>query len=201
MADDLIQTYERGVAAVRDGRLDQAAIFLGSIAASKEIDPGRREHARMLLGYAKGKLDDWSGAIECFREVLRNDPECIPAETALGHAMVVTGRIPEAIEIFRSALRKDPENPQSIHGLAWALLEEGKDLKEALYQAQEALRRDPESAPIRDTVGWIFFRTGELEAAEEQLEKAILIDPDHAVILEHRHAVREALARKKAEKR
>lgn len=197
MGDELIQVYERGVAAARDGRFDQAAIFLGSVAVSREIDPGRREHARMILGYTKGRLDDWDGAIECFREVIRNDPECIPAETALGHAFIVTGRIAEAIEIFRSALRKNPENPQSIHGLAWALLEEGRDLKEALYQAQEALRRDPESAAIRDTVGWIFFRMGELEAAEEQLEKAVLIDPDHAVILEHRRMVKEALSERR----
>jgi tetratricopeptide (TPR) repeat protein len=195
MGRDVIEEYERGVADSAAGRFDQAAKRLEKVVASAEIDFVRREHARMLLGYASAQREDWNRAIACFKEALLNDIECLPAHTALGHAYILSGRIPEAIEVFRMAVQKDPENSQARHGLGWALMEEGRDMNEALFQVQEALQLNPRSAAIRDSMGWVFYRMGRLEEAAEQLDEAVKIDPDHPVILAHRREVRDALRR------
>jgi len=184
--------YSAGVTDVRDGRYEKGIERLARFIESPECDFVRREHARMLLGYAKGQLDDWEGAIECFKTAMVKDIECLPAQTALGHSYLMANRISEAIEIFSVAVQKDPGNAQAHHGLGWALLVEGKNFEEALYQSQEALRLSPRSPAIRDSVGWALYKLGDVEAAAEQLEEAVKLDPDHPDILAHWREVRAA---------
>lgn len=191
MENDLTSEYEAGIALLRDGKPREARAKLERFLGGPEGDVMRREHARMLVGYACGQLDDWESAAEAFRLAMTNDIECLPAYTALGHAYLMLERIPDAVETFRMAVQKEPKNPQARHGLGWALLQQGEDLDEALYQAQEALRLNPQSAAIRDTVGWALYRHGDLEAAAEQLEEAIRLDPDHPAILAHWREVRD----------
>lgn len=196
MDDALIQRYETAVELVRKGQYDPAMSDLEDLLAAADLDSGRREHARMLLGFARARMEDWDGAIACFREALVNDVNCLSAQTALGHAYLMAGRLPEARENFSVAVQRDGHNAQAHHGLGWTLLEEGKNLDEALYQLQEALRLDPDSAAIRDSVGWALYRMNDLDGAMEQLEEAVRRDPDHAVILSHRREVKEALRRR-----
>ncbi len=196
MGDDLNQRYENAVAAIRDGKYREVEPVLAGLVASAALDFQRREHSRMLLGFARAQIDDWAGAITCFKEVLINDIECLPAQTALGHAYLMNGNVQEALETFRVAVQRDARNPQARHGLGWTLLEEGSDLDEALYQLQEALRLDPDSAAVRDSVGWALYRLGDLEGSLEQLEEAVKRNPDHPIILQHRREVRDALARR-----
>jgi tetratricopeptide (TPR) repeat protein len=195
MGAEIEEEYLSGVEDVAAGRFDRAASRLERVVASREIDFVRKEHARMLLGFASAQREDWNRAIACFKEVLLNDIECLPAQTALGHAYIKSGRIPDAIDVFRMAIQKDPQNYQARHGLGWALMEEGRDMDEALFQVQEALQLNPRSAAIRDSMGWVFYRMGRLEEAAEQLDEAVKIDPDHPVILAHRREVKEALRR------
>lgn len=200
MGDDLTQRYEAAVEMIKEGQYREAEPALAAVCSSEAIDFQRREHSRMLLGFARAQLDDWDGAIACFKEVLVNDIECLPAQTALGHAYLMSGRTAEALETFRVAVQRDGRNPQARHGLGWTLLEEGKDIDEALYQLQEALRLDSDSAAIRDSVGWALYRMGDLDGALEQLEEAVRRNPDHPIILQHRREVRDA-ARRRDERR
>lgn len=190
MATNLDDDYSKGVNDARQGRYEDAIARLTRVITSTDFDFGRREHARMLLGYAKAQLDDWDGAIECFKAAMINDIECLPAHTALGHAYLMADKLSDAVETFRVAIQKDPNNAQARHGLGWALLQEGKNLDEALHQNYEALRLSPKSAAIRDSVGWTLYKLGDLEAAAEQLEEAVKLDPDHRVILSHWKEVR-----------
>ncbi len=191
--DELDDNYRLGIEAARAGRNADAVRLLEPVVASESVDFARREHARMLLGYAHAQDGRWEDAIPCFRAAMLNDIECLPARTALGHALLQSGRVDEAIEVYRTAAQLAPSSAPARHGLGWALMQKGEDLDEALYQAQEALRLDPGSAAIRDSVGWILYKLGDAEAAAEQLELAVSIDPDHPVILAHRREVREAL--------
>lgn len=200
MGDDITRAYEEGIARVKEGRYADAIHLLAPILDDPHADFGRREHARMVMGFAKSQSQDWEGAIECFRTAMMNDYECLPAQTALGHAYIMAGRLPEAIEIFTAAVKKEPKNAQAHHGLGWALALEGKRLEEALSETHEALRLDPKSPAIRDSVAWTLYKLGDIEAAAEQLEEAIRLDPDHPVILAHWREVKEML-KKTAEAR
>ncbi|RMH57264.1 MAG: hypothetical protein D6679_07035 [Candidatus Hydrogenedentota bacterium] len=196
---EVLREYEKAVELVRASAYEEALPLLEKILAAAQLDFGRLEHCRMLAGFVCGEMGKWEEAIPHFRQAMVNDIECLPAYTALGHAYLMAGRIPEAVETFRVAVQKDPANPQARHGLAWSLLEEERNLDEALYQAQEALRLDPQSAAVRDTVGWVLYRVGDLEAAMEQLDEAVRLNPDHPVILQHWREVRKEVKRRKEE--
>lgn len=187
--------YTEGVQLMKERRFSEAEPLLTRV-VEETFDFLRREHSRMLLGYARSELQDWKGAIECFHQAMVNDIDCLPAYTALGHAYLMGGQGEKAVETFRIAVQRDPKNVQARHGLGWALLETNTDLDEALYQAQEALHLDSESAAVRDTVGWALYKHGDLEAAAEQMEEAVRLDPDHPVILGHRREILDELRRK-----
>lgn len=196
MEGNRLKDYVSGVELVKRGQYAEAVDHLTKYVKSGHPDVGRADHARMLCGFAHAQMDEWDAAAEQFRVAMTNDIECVPAYTALGHSYLMAGRTDESIDIFKVAVQKDPKNAQAHHGLGWALLEKGDDLGEALYQTQEALRLSPQSAAIRDSVGWALYKSGALEAAAEQMDEAVKLDPDHPTILAHRREIREKLREK-----
>ncbi len=201
MDAELTKQYEKGIECVKDGRYQEALPLLSAVLEDSHAEFAKVEHARMLLGFSRTQLKDWNGAIDCFRTAMINDFNCMPAQTALGHAYIMAGRLTEAIETFTTAVQKDPKNAAAHHGLGWALALEGTRLEEALSETHEAVRLDPKSPAVRDSVGWTLYKLGDIEAASEQLEEAIRLDPDHPVILAHWREVREMLKKKSQEDR
>ena len=60
-----------------------------------------------------------------------------------------------------------------------------KDLDRALALAQKAQSIDPENPAILDTLGWVFYKRGELNKAMEMLGKAQVKFPQNPVINYH----------------
>ncbi|HBC88808.1 MAG TPA: hypothetical protein DCZ94_17840 [Lentisphaeria bacterium] len=65
----------------------------------------------------------------------------------------------------------------------WA--EQGIKLDEALKFAMEAVAEKPNSGEALDTLGWILYKQGNYSGAVEQLEKALAVLPDEAIIRKH----------------
>jgi len=69
------------------------------------------------------------------------------------------------------------------------------DLPKALDYATRAASVAPESAPVRDTLGWTYFRLGRFEEALAELQLAIDLGGADAVIFEHLGDAYDALGR------
>ena len=110
--------------------------------------------------------------------------------------------LPKAEEQLRWLLEKDPNDVGANNDLGYLLAEQGKDLKEAEEMIRKAIRLDRErrklgtkvgegddhdNAAYVDSLGWVFFRRGQLEAARRELEKATAIKDggDDPVIWDH----------------
>lgn len=87
-----------------------------------------------------------------------------------------------AEELYRKAASKKPE--MAYNGLAWMWAEEGIKLDEAEKMAKEALKLNPESAYILDTLGWVYYKQKKYKQAEEKLAKAAEIE-NLPIILDH----------------
>jgi tetratricopeptide (TPR) repeat protein len=80
----------------------------------------------------------------------------------------------KAIEAYDRVLSKNPDNSVAINNLA-SLLVEHKSDKESLEKAK-ALVVKIEKAPqpvFRDTVGWVYYKTGETDKAVPVLEAVV----------------------------
>jgi tetratricopeptide (TPR) repeat protein len=103
-------------------------------------------------------------------DVVAKRPSNARGETNLALALIDEGQTADAIPHFLVALRLDPNEPIIRNDYASALLDLGQ-VDEAIAQLQETLRRAPDFAPARKTLGLISehrFRV-ELENAQADL--------------------------------
>jgi tetratricopeptide (TPR) repeat protein len=82
----------------------------------------------------------------------------------------------EALADFHQALQLDPNHAFTCNELAWYYVTGSKDRRapdQALLLAQKAVRLDRKNWYYRNTLGVVFYRLGQWDAAIETLERAV----------------------------
>jgi len=150
-----------------------AAIEHYRVAIALRPDYFEAHHNLGLELMQQGRLME---AMAHFDESIRLRPEQPEAHNTLGLLLLAAGRNEEAIERFRLALRYDPGywRAEMNLGLAWERL--GDPERAAAHYAR-ALDRAPGSAEPRVRYAALLAGSGRLDAAIEQLEQAIRLDP------------------------
>lgn len=86
---------------------------------------------------------------------------------------------------LRQALKLSPDQPQVLNYLGYSFVDRGEHLDEALDMIQRAVKAQPDSGYIIDSLAWAMFRLGRYEAAVEPMEKASLLEPVDPVVTDH----------------
>lgn len=127
-------------------------------------DPALALRARMGFIRSALRVAEFADAhreATVLRQVAPNDPEALALH---GDALWSAGLFDEAEEAFRDALALEPELSRGRHGLARARASQWH-LEDALNQAQAALRLSPRDGEIHYTVGAIYERLRQFDAA------------------------------------
>ncbi|MEM6304533.1 MAG: tetratricopeptide repeat protein [Pseudomonadota bacterium] len=98
---------------------------------------------------------------------------------------------------FRAALEINSEQPQVLNYLGYSLVEEKRNLDEALDMIQRAVAASPDSGYIVDSLGWVFYRLGRYDEAVEQMERAVELLPVDPVVNDHLGDVYWAVGRER----
>lgn len=86
---------------------------------------------------------------------------------------------------LREVMRLAPDNHHAYNALGYSLAERNVRLEEARALIEKALSMAPEDPFIMDSMGWVQYRLGNLDAAEAHLRRAYSLrrDPEIAVHL------------------
>lgn len=103
----------------------------------------------------------------------------------LGGALERAGKWEAALPHLRKAVELAPEQPVALNYLGYAQVERGENLVEATALLERASRLRPDDAAITDSLGWAYFRQGDIAKAIPLLEKAAQGDPGSVTINEH----------------
>ncbi len=160
---------------VLQGNRDYAERALAHAFDLDDGDPGAHWVAG-LMAFFDG---DNREARSHFKKVLKEQPDHLGANRAMGYALLADGRSKDAIEHFETVLRLDPKDAASVRMTGRALLEIGK-ADEALEAFHRAIALDEKDPWIRFDLGTALEETGEYDAAKEAYEKAIELDPTFA---------------------
>ena len=79
----------------------------------------------------------------------------------------------------------DSNHIQALNYLAYSYAETGEFLDEALRLAQKAIHLKPGDPYILDTIGWVFYKKGDMQQAIRFLEKSHSIQKDISIVAEH----------------
>ncbi len=99
----------------------------------------------------------------------------------------------KSIRAYRDVLGIDPENVLALNNLAYLFAERGENLDEAMVYAKQAVDGEPDNPVFLDTLGWLYYKTGDHRKAREILEKALSKEPDEPEIYEHLAEIYRAL--------
>lgn len=91
----------------------------------------------------------------------------------------------KARNIIEAVLSANPNNPHALNFLGYSLLERGIELEKAFSYISKAVELKPEDGYIRDSLGWYYFKTGNLKKAYSEIKKAKELVKDDPVITKH----------------
>lgn len=143
---------------------------------------GRYREARRVVESALKKTPDNEGLLFNYGVVLHD----------LGDTI-------EALEVMNRVININPQNAEALNFVAFAIaeqsVEEGAELERAEKLVKRALLERPADGYFLDTLGWIYYKQGKLDLAEEILARAVSLTTDDFVIIEHYADVLNALGR------
>ncbi|HVG31836.1 MAG TPA: tetratricopeptide repeat protein [Pyrinomonadaceae bacterium] len=199
---------QEALAAIRSARLrfPEERDFI-NLEAITLTDLGRVEDGISILrGQLKGALEDFDTyrlistlytqagrgreAVEAARKMLELAPPERPELTAaalitLSSAQERAGDAKGSEESLRRILAREPNNATALNNLGYFLVERNERLNEALAMIQKAVRAEPTNSSFLDSLGWAYFKLGNLDEAERHLSEAARRDATSATIHDH----------------
>ncbi len=147
----------------------------------------RIQELRNALGQIYLRFNTPREAVNAFSKILATDAEYVPALSGIGIAYQMLDDLKRAETYLRKAieLSSKSELPDAYNALGYLYAEQGVKLDEAAALVRRALKSAPTSGAYLDSLGFIYFKQGKLDAAIENLELAIHYLPDTPEILLH----------------
>lgn len=91
----------------------------------------------------------------------------------------------EAIVWMEKVLALQADHVEALNYLGYTWADNNVNLDKALEYIQKANTLKPDNGFILDSLGWVYFRMGDLEQAGNELERAIALEPDDPNINDH----------------
>ena len=124
-------------------------------------------------------------AIKTYENVARKKPNLADVYRKLGICYEQTNQPKLAESAFEKALKLNPNDSNTLNHLGYWWADEGRNLSKAAELITRAVELYPDNGYYADSLGWVYFKIGEIEKSVLWLERAVQLAPDDAVIHEH----------------
>lgn len=135
--------------------------------------------AHMNFGLVLAAEGQYAEAEKEVRFALRLTPSNLSALSGLGMIEAKLGRGEEAVEILRKIAKRRPDSAAAHSNLGAALSADGFDLPGALDEFSEAIRHEPQSAPLHYNKGRVLNDLNRTEEARADLDAACRLQSDY----------------------
>jgi len=88
-------------------------------------------------------------------------------------------------QLIFKILKDDPQNAHAWNFLGYSLIERNEDMDKAFEYITNAVEISPNDGFIRDSLGWYYFKVGEIDKALDELLSAIKAEPTDVSIQKH----------------
>lgn len=177
-----------------------------------KLDPKNRDAALDLGGLLMGAKRN-AEAVSVLEAAVKLSPDSEALQSSLGYAYLRNSQSEKAVPLLEKVAQSDSK-PNTLNNIAYELADANVELDKALAYAQkavdqtqaqsllfgasstESLRIATQLAAYWDTLGWVYFRRGDLSKAESYLRAAWDLSQS-AVIGDHLAQVYEHLGKKR----
>lgn len=173
----VIEAHSR-VAAIyaKQGDLNEARAYL------QRLRSGAQDEVAVGLYIAEGQVlqdvGQYRTAISVYDQALTEYPKDSDLLYARALAAEKINRLDLLEADLRSILADDPDNTTALNALGYTLADRTPRLDEAYDYIRRAYKTRPDDPAVMDSMGWVLFRKGQYQDAENYLRRALSILPD-----------------------
>src|SRR5205823_2729378 len=124
-------------------------------------------------------------AVRVLQEGESKFPSDVSLMFELGSVYDRQKKYPDAEAQFQRILNRDPDNAAALNYLGYMLAERGERLEESVGYLKRALQIEPENGSYLDSLGWAYYKSGKLELAAGNLQKAANQLAGNSIIQDH----------------
>ncbi len=110
-----------------------------------------------------------------FMEKLPNHPELLYEAAMLAEQI---GKHEASEQLLRQLIQIKPDHAHAYNALGYSMLERNERIPEAMQLVEKAYQMEPDDAAIMDSMGWGYYRLGNLAKSVEFLRRAYTANPD-----------------------
>jgi len=203
----LSEQYDKGLALSKELLAKNPDdVFISIIYARILADSGKKKEGSDFLTKLLQSHPDNVQIYINLSEIDRQDKRYSDAEKVLLRGEEHNKKDPEAVEqlkfhraavyeqqksfdraeqLFREILEKRPDYASALNYMGYMLADRGVRLDEAINYIGKALEIDPENGAYLDSLGWAYFRLGDMENAEKYLLESVSVVSNDPAILDH----------------
>ena len=166
---------QRAAILAREGKLDAARALIRATPESQADDARAKISAevQLLREYKKFSL-----VYQVLQDAVQANPGDADLQYDLAMAAEKLDKITEMETLLRQVIAERPDFHQAYNALGYSLADRRIRLPEARELIQKALEFAPTDPFIQDSLGWVEFRIGNLDKAQQILQAAYQNRPD-----------------------
>ena len=168
-------TVRRASIAAAQGKLEEARAMLRDMPTGNAEALRARYNAELQLLRERKLTQQAHDLTQEAAQALPDDPVWRYEQAMLAEKL---GRIADMEDLLRKLIASHPQYHPPYNALGYSLADRNVSLAEARQLVSKALEFAPDDAYIIDSMGWVEFRSGNLQKARQLLEAAFAAQPD-----------------------
>ena len=128
------------------------------------------------------ELDEYEEALVISEKLVLYYPKNTGFQLKRANLLLELDRKNEALEAYSTIVKNSPRDPNALNAFGYVLSNYSNNYKKAYKLIKKAIKLDPDNPAIIDSYGWILYRMGKYEEAEQELNRAYQLykDPEIA---------------------
>jgi len=181
------QPMSREIKARRVAALFGAGDLPAAAAAAADAQRQHPDDARFPRLRARALFDGGSrnDGLSVMEAASRTFPKDANTLYQLADMYKDAGRNPDAEKTLRQLLSVEPANANALNYLGYLLALRGDRIDEAIELVRKALVTEPDNGAFLDSLGWAYYRKGDLGEAERYLGQAAARLPRNSEVQDH----------------
>jgi len=176
--------YYMGLSYTKLELYDDALIYLEQVVATAN-DIFRVYQCRLVLAYIYIVTGRTRMAEFELKRLQRNGFESPQLYNTLAYAAWSQKRYKSSIELYEKALEIDNNNTTAMNSIGYILADTGMDILRGLRLCKKAVDTKPQNAAYLDSLGWAYYKSGDLLEARTWLRRALELAPEEKEIMRH----------------
>ncbi|MCI5146406.1 MAG: hypothetical protein D3923_12965, partial [Candidatus Electrothrix sp. AR3] len=124
-------------------------------------------------------------SLEVFQRALKLYPSDERLLYEYGLFLDSIGKQQQAMKNMQQLIKMTPEHAGALNYIGYTWADNNIHLNKAFLYISRAFSQTPDNPYIRDSLGWVHYRRGNLKKAVQTLEETVQLAPDDPAILDH----------------